>query len=146
MSDFCFISKLVERVVASNVNDYACSNGLENVEQSAYKSGHSTETALLSIKNDAHLALAQGEATATVLLNQSAAFETINPGTILECLSSWSGIGGIVLEWFNSYLSDRFQVGFILSGAKKLLFEVPQGSVLGNILFSLYTTPLSKVI
>ena len=64
-------------------------------------------------------------------------------------MSSWFGVGGIVLEWFKSYLSDRLQcvkIGSILSGAKKLLCGVPQGSVLGPILFSLYTTPLSKVI
>ena len=55
-----------------------CSNGLENAKQSAYKLGHSTETALLSINNDVHLALARGEATAVVLLDQSAAFDTIH--------------------------------------------------------------------
>ena len=60
VSGLCFISKLVERVVASQLNDYVCSNGLENVKQSAYKLGHSTETALLSIKNDVHLTLARG--------------------------------------------------------------------------------------
>ena len=113
------------------------------------KLGHSTETALLSIKNDVHLALARGEATAVVLLDQSAAFDTIDHGTLLDCLSSWFGVGGVVLEWFKSYLSDRSQcvkIGSILSDTKKLLFGVPQGSVLGPILFSLYTTPLSKVI
>ena len=99
--------------------------------------------------NDVHLALARGEATAVVLLDQSAAFDTIDHGTLLGCLSSWFGISGVVLEWFKSYLSDHLQcvkIGSILSGAKKLLCGVPQGSVLGPILFSLYTTPLSKVI
>ena len=149
VSGLCFISKLAERVVASQLNDYVCSNGLENVKQSAYKLGHSTETALLSIKNDVHLALARGEATAVVLLDQSAAFDTIDHGTLLGCLSSWFGVSGVVLEWFKSYLSDHLQcvkIGSILSGAKKLLCGVPQGSVLGPILFSLYTTPLCKVI
>ena len=64
-----FISKLVERVVASQLNDHVSSNGLENVRQSAYKLGHSTESALLSIKNDVHLAFAKGEATAVILLD-----------------------------------------------------------------------------
>ena len=76
-------------MVASQLNDYVCSTGLENVKQSAYKLGHSTETALLSIKNDVHLALARGEATAVVLLHQSAAFDTIAHGTLLDCLSFW---------------------------------------------------------
>ena len=78
-----------------------------NVKQSAYKLGHSNETVLLSIKNDVHLALARGEATAVVLLDQSAAFDTIDHGTLLGCLSSWFGVGGVVLEWFKSYLSDH---------------------------------------
>ena len=135
VSGLCFISKLVECVVAAQLNDYVYSNGLENVKQSAYKLGHSTETALLSIKNYVHLALARGEATAVVLL------DTIDHGTLLECLSSWFGIGSVVLEWFKSYLSDHLQcvkIGSILSGTKELLFGVPQGSVLGHILFSLY--------
>ena len=68
---------------------------------------------------------------------------------LLDCLSSWFGVGGIVLDWFKSYLSDCLQcvkIGSILSDTKKLLFGVPPGSVLGPILFSMYTTPLSKVI
>ena len=124
-------------------------NGLENVRQSAYKLGHSTESALLSIKNDVHLAFAKGEATAVVLLDQSAAFDIIDHDTLLDSLSSWFGVGGVVLHWFKSYLSDHVQcikIRSILSDAKKLLYGVPQGSVLGPMLFSLCTTPLSKVI
>ena len=68
---------------------------------------------------------------------------------LLDSLSSWFGVGGVVLDWFKSYLSDHVQcikIGSISSDAQKLLYGVPQGSVLGPILFSLYTTPLSKVI
>ena len=104
---------------------------------------------MLSIKNDVHLAFAKGEATAVVLLDQSAAFDTIDHDTLLDSLSSWFGIRGLVFNWLKSYLSDhvqRIKIGSILSDAKKLFYGVPQGSVLGPILFSLYTTPLSKVI
>ena len=135
--------------MASQLNEHVTSNGLENVNQSAYKHGHLTKTALLSIKNDVHLALARGEATAVVLLDQSAAFNTIDHSTLIDCLGSWFGVGGVVLDWFRSYLSDRYQcieIGSVLSDAKRLLYGVPQGSVLGPILFSLYTTPLSNVI
>ena len=76
VSGLGFISKLVEHVVASQLNDYVSLIRLENVRESAYKLGHSTESALLSIKNDIHLAI--GEATAVVLLDQSAAFDTID--------------------------------------------------------------------
>ena len=63
---------------ASQLNDYVGSNGLENIKQSADTLGHS----LLSIKNDVHLALATGEATAVVLLDQSAVFDTSDHGTL----------------------------------------------------------------
>ena len=68
---------------------------------------------------------------------------------IFRCLRKWFGVEGRCLDWFKSYLSDRTQcikIGSVLSEARKLKFGVPQGSVLGPILFSLYTTPLSKVI
>ena len=87
VSGLGFISKLVERVVVSQLNDHVSLIGLENVRQSAYKLGHSTESALLSIKNDVHLAFAKGEATAVVLLDQSAAFNTIDHDTLLDSLS-----------------------------------------------------------
>ena len=96
---------------------------------------------LLSIKNDVHLALARGEATAVMLLDQLAAFDTFDHGTLLDCLNSWFGVGGVVSD-----CSQCVTIGSILLDAKKLFFGVPQGSVLGPILFSLYTTPLSKVI
>ena len=80
-------------MVASQLNYYVCSNGLENVKQSAYKLGHSTETALLSIKNDVHIPLARGEATTVVVLDQSAMFDTNDQGKLLDCLSSWFGVG-----------------------------------------------------
>ena len=103
VSGLGFISKLVEHV-ATQLNDHVSLNGLENVRQSAYKLGHSTESALLSIKNDVHLAFVKGEATAVVLLDQSAAFDTIDHYTLLDSLSSWFGVGAVVLHWFKSYL------------------------------------------
>ena len=134
VSGLSFISKLVERVWKMRI---------------AYRRGHSTETALLSIKNQIHLSLARGEATAVVLLDQSAAFDTIDHDKLLDCLRKWFGVGGRCLDWFKSYLSDCTQcikIGSVLSETSKLKFGVPQGSVLGPFLFSLYTTPLSKVI
>ena len=87
--------------------------------------------------------------TALVLLDLSAAFDTIDHKGLLECLSSWFGFSDIVYKWFASYMSGRNQsvkIGGTLSDPSDLNFGVPQGSVLGPILFSLYTTPLSKVI
>ena len=149
VSGLCFLSKLVERVASAQLINHINSNGLDNPLQSAYKAGHSTETALLSIKNDIHLSLSRGESTALVLLDLSAAFDTIDHSTLIDCLKSWFGVCGSALEWFVSYLCDRYQavkIGSTLSDFHKLIFGVPQGSVLGPLLFSLYTTPLTKII
>ena len=125
------------------------SNNLENPHQSAYKTGHSTETALLHIKNESHTSLSRGEPTALVLLDLSAVFYIIDHDTLLKCLKSWFGVCSMALKWFSSYLSPQFQaikIGSTLSELHKLLFGVPQDSLLDPLLFSLYTTPLSKVI
>ena len=83
--------------MASQLNDH----------DSAYKLSHLTATALLSIKNEVHLALAgdkAGKATSVVLVDQSAAFDTTDYTLPLDCVSSWFGVGGVVLDWFASYL------------------------------------------
>ena len=149
VSSLSFLSKLVERIMAAQIRSHMDSPDLGNTFQSAYKLGHSTETALLCIKNEIHLSLSKGMPTALVLLDLSAAFDTIDHDTLLSCLSSRFGFAGSALKWFRSYLQDRFQsvkIGSSLSNLFKLKFGVPQGSVLGPLLFSLYTTPLGQVI
>ena len=84
-------------------------HNLDNLYQPAVKAGHSTETALLSIKNEVHLSLSRDEPTALVLLDLSAAFDTIDHSTLLSCLRIWFGVGGSVLKWFTSYLRDHYQ-------------------------------------
>ena len=146
VSGLSFLSKLVERIVAAQITN---SHDIGNTFQSVYKVGHSTETALLCIKNEIHLSLSKGMPTALVLLDLSAAFDTIGHDTLLSCLSARFGFAGSALKWFRSYLQDHFQsvkIGSSLSNLFKLKFGVPQGSVLGPLLFSLYTTPLGQVI
>ena len=109
VSGLCFISKLVERVVAVQMRDHLEEHKLGNDFQSAYKQGHSTETALLKIKTDIHNALSCGKSTCLVLLDLSAAFDTIDHDGLLENLSSWYGVSGTVLNWFSSYITDRYQ-------------------------------------
>ena len=122
---------------------------LETLFSSAYKVGHSSDTALLCIKNEIHLSLSKGMPTTLVLLDFSTAFDTIDHDTLLSCLSVRFGFAGSVLKWFGSYLHDPFQsvkIGCAVSHLFKLKFGVPQGSVLGPLLFSLYTTLLSQDI
>ena len=138
----------MERVVAKQLGDHIHRHDLNNSYQSAYKPGQSTETALLSIKNDIHLSLSRGEATALVLLDLLAAFDTIDHSILLGSLLDWFGVGGSALKWFSSYLTECYQsvkIGSTLSNLQKLLFGVPQGYVLGPLLFSLYRSPLSTL-
>ena len=147
MSGLCFLSKLVERVVARQLTSHINNNKLDNPHQSAYKPGHSN--CFIVYKNEVHLSLAHGEPTALVLLDLSAAFDTIDHNILLGYLKSWFGLGGTALRWFASYLRNRCQankIGSTLSELSNLIYGVPQGSLLGPLLFSLYTTPLSKII
>mgnify|MGYP002259884042 FL=1 len=103
---------------------------------------------MLKIQNDIHSNLAHGRVTALVLLDLSAAFDTIDHDLLFERLQSLFGIQGAALKWLKSYLTDRSQsvrVGDAMSTNRVLKYGVPQGSVLGPLLFTMYTTPLGKL-
>ena len=149
VSNLSFISKILEKVVAKRIHSHLSETSTSNPFQSAYKKLHSTETALLKIHNDIVEAMDKGRVMALTLLDLSAAFDTIDHCTLLQRLESCFGISGHALEWFTSYLSNRHQqirIGDTLSQSTHIPFGVPQGSVLGPLLFTLYTTPLSTVI
>ena len=148
VSNLPYISKLIERIVALQLKEHISNHELDNPLQSAYKANHSTETALLKIQNDIHDNLARGRVTALILLDLSAAFDTIDHGLLFERLQSLFGIQGVALNWLISYLTDRSQsvkVGDSMSTKHLLKYGVPQGSVLGPLLFTMYTTPLGRL-
>ena len=90
-----------------------------------------------------------GRVTALTLLDLSAAFDTIDHTIFLRRLGDWFGVSGKALDCFESYLigkSQRIKLGNCLSSKSDLSFGVPQGSVLGPLLFALYTTALSSLI
>ena len=149
ISNLNFISKILEKVVASRIQSHLSSNSLSSSFQSAYRIFHSTETTLLKIHNDLILAMDRGEVTSLILLDLSAAFDTVDHSILLTRLQNWFGLDGLSLAWFTSYLSSRSQAVSIndsISAFSSLSCGVPQGSVLGPLLFTLYTTPLCSVI
>ena len=117
--------------------------------QSAYRRNHSTETALLKVLSDSFLAADEGSVTLLGLLDLSAAFDTVDHEILLHRLRHSFGISEKVLAWITSFLNGRTQqVEYhgIKSAMGVLVSGVPQGSVLGPLLFSLYTTDLFTII
>jgi len=117
--------------------------------QSACRPGHSMETALLRIQDDINRGLDSGFGSLLVLLDLSAAFDTIDHTILLERLETVAGIRRAALAWLRSYLRDRTQ-SVIINGVRSttvdLSIGVPQGSVLGPLLFLVYIIPLRSVI
>ncbi len=143
-----FIAKTLERVVFNQVSLFLSQNNKLDAKQSGFRSGHSTETALLSVTEALRIAKADPKSSVLILLDLSVAFDTVNHQILLSTLSSLD-ITGIPLRWFESYLTGRsFRVawGGEVSKAHKLVTGVPQGSVLGPLLFSTYTTSLAPII
>ena len=117
--------------------------------QSAYRPYHSTETALLKVHNDILRALDKGECVFLVLLDLSAAFDTVDHDKLKHHLEQEFGVTDGALQWLNSYLQNRQQavlVRGVESSERTLAYGVPQGSVLGPELFKDYITPLASLI
>ena len=149
ISNLSFLSKLLEKLVAARLNTHLTTHSLLNKFQSAYKKTHSTETALLRVQNDILRSMDRGELTALSLLDLSAAFDTVDHQILLKRLNSCYNVSGCALNWFESYLVNRRQqvkVNGVLSKGVCLDYGVPQGSVLGPVLFTLYTAALSQII
>ena len=149
VSDIVLVSKLIEKVVLRRVNSHERVNGLQCHYQHGYKKFHSTETLLLSVVNDVLVGFENNTATILILLDLSAAFDTVDINKLLSILDKELGIRGTALKWFQSFLVGRKQLVRIqntLSDYLDVLFGVPQGSVLGPVLFNIYTRNLYRVI
>ena len=149
VSNLTFISKLIEKVVAIRLNEHMQLNKLHECFQSAYKQLHSMETALLRVQSDILRALDDHGAVLLVLLDLSAAFDTVDHSILLKYLNTHMGIRGEALAWLESYLTGRTQrvyVNGVFSSSRSIECGVPQGSVLGPILFTIYLGPLGDII
>ena len=139
ISNLHFISKVIEKLVAKRLGEHMIEYSMYDPMQSAYKLGHSTETALVNY--DMLSSLDAGKCTVLVSLDLSAAFDTINHNVLLNRLHHMYRITGTAFKWFQSYIEQRnYQVcvGDSLSQRRPVTSGVPQGSVLDAILFTMY--------
>ena len=136
--------------MVGHLNSYINSRNKSN-HQSVHRKFHSTETALLKIHNDVLSSVDNGRDAASPLLDLSTVFATIDVSILLRRLDDWFRVTGKALDWFKLYLArarrcQRIKLGECLSSKADLPFGIPQGIVLGPLLFTLYTTPRSSMI
>ncbi len=144
-----FISKVLEKIVLNQLQSFLSSNCIYEVFQSGFKSAHSTESALLRVLNYIYLSTDSGDYVVLILLDLSAAFDTVDHTLLLSRLESWVGLKDNVLKWFQSYLFDRkflVKLGNFTSSPAPLTCGLPQGSILASSLFSLYMLPLGSIL
>ncbi len=149
ISNLPFIGKIIEKVVFNQLNNFLNSNGFLDNFQSGFRVHHSTETALIKIINDIRFNSDSGKISVLVLLDLSAAFDTVDHNILLERLENWVGLSGMALKWFRSYLEGRgyyVSIGEHKSKWTSMTCGVPQGSILAPLLFSLYMLPLSQIM
>ena len=149
IAQFKFLGKIIERVVLSQVLEYLSSHNLFPSMQSAYRPRHSCETALLRVSNDILLALDGGDEAILLLLDYSAAFDIIKHEAFLSRLEKRYGICDVALSWFKSYFQHRSQsvvIGNSESNNTPVDYGVPQGSVIGPLVFALFAAPLQDII
>ena len=139
----------MEKVVHAQLKSFLDEHDVLEVFQSGFKTLHSTESALLRVFNDILLANDSGDHVILVLLDLTAAFDTVDHNTLVARLRHLVGIFGTALEWLRSYLADRsmsVSLGTSKSSSAPLPYGVPQGSILGPLLFSLYLLPLGSIL
>ena len=144
VSNFPTVVKIIENVIASKIMNHLEKNSLLDPYQFAYKRDHSCETVILSVLNDVYSAIDTKKISIVVLLDMSAAFDTVDHALLLNKLIKL-GIDEDALEWLKIYLSDRFHTTQTKGGTSEALplkMGVPQGSVLGPLLFTIYIMDL----
>jgi hypothetical protein len=149
ISNLPVISKVLERLVLARLKPQLLRSSNFTRLQSAFRRGHSTETALLRVLNDVYASADVKGATVIVGLDISAAFDTICHSVLIDRLQEEYGLRGTVIMWLRSYLSDRRQfvkLGSQMSPVTACSAGVPQGSVLGPLLFAAYVSPVGDLI
>ena len=149
ISNLPFLSKVLEKAAGKQLIHHKEVNDLREKLQSAYREYHSTETALLRIHNDLVMSMDKKQCVLMVMLDLSAAFDTVHHKTLLDRLSIRYGIKDTAHTWITSYLTDRRQFISIKgerSTERTKDCDVPQGSVLGPNLYEDYSAlPVGEI-
>jgi len=148
ISNLVTISKVLERLALNRLRPQILESPLYSELQSAYRKGHSTETALLHMPNRVYAAVDSKRAAFLVALHISAAFDTIRHSLLLSRLETDYGVDSTVLSWLESYLTGRHQfvkLGRHSSASSPCTAGVPQGFVLEPLLFTDYVAPIGRV-
>ena len=142
-----FVSKLTERVVHARITDHLTENNLHNNSQFGYKKNHSCENLLLKLLDDILVGIDNKSGVVILFVDLSAAFDTVDHNLLLQILQNKFRIKGSAIEWIKSFLTGRSQkvkIGGAFSVAMLVAFGVPQGSILGPLLFNLYCSSIEE--
>ena len=142
------VSRILEHFVKTQLTKFLHDHSLLPPSQFAYRKSHSTEDALVLATNRWLLAKSERKHTGVIMVDMSKAFDRVQHGRLIQVLFEY-GIGHIPLLWFCSYLTDRRQivrVKDVFSKSVECSRGVPQGSVLGPLLFVLYTSQMSSIL
>ena len=149
ISNLSTISKVLERLVLVQLRPHLLGSVNFSEYQSGYRTGHSTETALLEVLDSVYTAADDKQLSVIIGLDLSAAFDTVQHDILLNRLRVEFGVTSTALSWLTTYITNREQyvkVGQQSSSTVHLTSVVPQGSVLGPILFAAYTSPVGDII
>ena len=148
MALLLIFSKILEKAIFNQIITYLESNNLLHPSHHGFRSCHNTGTAILQMFDTWTQALENSEISAVIMLDMSAAFDVVDPVILSNKLKHY-GFENCSTDWITSYMTNRKQKVYVdghLSEALSLEVGVPQGSILGPLLYILYTNDLPEVI